>query len=150
MQVKLIWYFVKSQKPQWGAVLLSVLLYESVVRYLSTHRQQWIFEWEYKRWQGFEYTMLFSDGRPAPLLKGQIRRQKQREEFAVRLLWCFVLADISFKEKLECFKCLHLCARLEESSVSQCRGGWRDEAVAAEEGRGETERRACEILIAQT
>lgn len=67
--------------------------------------------------------MCFSDGRPAPLLKGQIRRQKQREEFAVRLLcfWIvvFVPAYVSFKEKLEMFQMFtFVCTFREEQCIS--------------------------------
>ncbi|XP_017574243.1 39S ribosomal protein L52, mitochondrial isoform X2 [Pygocentrus nattereri] len=45
-------------------------------------------------WTGSEYGPLtdlpdwsFADGRPAPPLKGQIRRQQQREEFARRAVY---------------------------------------------------------------
>ncbi|XP_076828677.1 large ribosomal subunit protein mL52-like [Brachyhypopomus gauderio] len=45
-------------------------------------------------WTGSEYGPLtdlpdwsYADGRPAPLLKGQVRRQKQREDFARRAVY---------------------------------------------------------------
>ncbi|XP_056318776.1 39S ribosomal protein L52, mitochondrial [Danio aesculapii] len=40
----------------------------------------------------------FADGRPAPLLKGQIRRQKQREEFARRAVYLNAEMDEGMKQ----------------------------------------------------
>ncbi|XP_058638432.1 39S ribosomal protein L52, mitochondrial isoform X3 [Onychostoma macrolepis] len=39
----------------------------------------------------------YADGRPAPLLKGQIRRQKQREEFARRAVYLSAEVDEGMK-----------------------------------------------------
>ncbi|XP_067257586.1 39S ribosomal protein L52, mitochondrial [Chanodichthys erythropterus] len=40
----------------------------------------------------------FADGRPAPPLKGQIRRQKQREEFARRAVYLNAEVDEGMKQ----------------------------------------------------
>jgi len=135
--------FLDSQKPNTDGLCLSILFYASVVRCLSNSKSMNVNMSSDKDL----YHMLcdFSDGRPAPPLKGQIRRQKQREDFAVRTF--FFLLIFNFRNKLWC---LHLCLYLEKSSVSQCRGGWRDEEMVWEEGSRETERRAFEILIAET
>ncbi|XP_043100475.1 39S ribosomal protein L52, mitochondrial isoform X1 [Puntigrus tetrazona] len=50
----------------------------------------------------------YADGRPAPPLKGQIRRQKQREEFARRAVYLSAEVDEGMKrwrEKKEEEKC---------------------------------------------
>lgn len=92
---------------------------------------------------------VFPDGRPAPPMKGHLRRRQEREVLAVNFTTIIISHRLSVT-----YLSLVLIRSLLFSSEA-CRdaghgGGQRNRGVEAEAGRGQTSRGAQKVAFTQT